>query len=138
MSARREGDAKRNPPGLLACGLALLVGALLVQLLPRLPPRGCDIALLASASSVLIAVLVLQRIESRQTSFPRRRESILLLILMASFGWTALRADLAMQARLPHALEGRDLVVTGTIADLPQAQAESTRFEFDVERASLD
>src|SRR5690242_13372919 len=49
MLARREGDAKRNPPALLACGLALLCGALLVQLLPQLPPRWLDYLLLAVA-----------------------------------------------------------------------------------------
>ncbi len=51
MFARREGDAKHHPPGLLACGIALLLGALLVQLLPRLPPRWLDWLLIFARSS---------------------------------------------------------------------------------------
>ncbi len=62
----------------------------------------------------------------------------LMAIAVAAFGWTALRADIAMQARLPHVLEGRDLVVTGSIDDLPRTQDESTRFDFDVASARLD
>ncbi|HJU09059.1 MAG TPA: DNA internalization-related competence protein ComEC/Rec2, partial [Rhodanobacteraceae bacterium] len=39
---------------------------------------------------------------------------------------------------LPHALEGRNLIVTGSIEDLPQAQDESTRFDFEVASARID
>ena len=62
----------------------------------------------------------------------------LLAIVFAAFGYTALRADIAMSARLPHALEGRDLEVIGRIDDLPQAQTGSTRFDFSMEAARLD
>ncbi|HET6913014.1 MAG TPA: DNA internalization-related competence protein ComEC/Rec2 [Rhodanobacteraceae bacterium] len=138
MLARGEGDAKRNPPGLLACGVALLLGALLVQTLPHFPSRWCDaIALLGSLliSTVGRALPAgFMRIGGRCPPY----NLTLLAIFVAAFGYTALRADLAMHARLPHALEGRDLVVTGTIKDLPQAQDESTRFDVDVARASLD
>jgi competence protein ComEC len=146
MFARREGDAKCNPPGLLACGLALLGGALLVQALPRLPPRWCDYVLLSVIPAQAVIRVLLARIKTdpglhrdggqRRAGLPRFLA--LLAITSAAFGWTALRADVAMQARLPHALEGRDLVVTGTIKGLPEAESESTRFDFDVARASLD
>ncbi|HET9836355.1 MAG TPA: DNA internalization-related competence protein ComEC/Rec2 [Rhodanobacteraceae bacterium] len=128
MHARREGDAKPDPPGLLGCSLALLCGALLVQGLPHLPPRWLD------------DVLLVADLAGSLTGVWRRAPAwlILIAILAAAFGWTAVRADRAMQARLPHALEGRDLVVTGAIEDLPQAQAGSTRFDFDVAGASLD
>jgi competence protein ComEC len=146
MFARREGDAKRNPPGLLACGLALLAGALLVQTLPQLPPRWLDeVSLIAGLG--LFALNCRAQARSYKKPSPSRAwlgadavvgAVILAAITVAAFGWTALRADVAMQARLPHALEGRDLVVTGKVEDLPQAEPESTRFQFNVARASLD
>ncbi|MGN6729243.1 MAG: DNA internalization-related competence protein ComEC/Rec2 [Rhodanobacteraceae bacterium] len=136
MFARREGDAKHHPPGLLACGIALLLSALLVQALPRLPPRWCDDVL----------ILAIPAIAGIHWAFRRKGNQggclatvlVPLAVAIAAFGWTALRADLAMQSRLPHALEGRDLVVAGMVEGLPQAQAESTRFDFNVGQASLD
>lgn len=128
MRALGGSVAQPNLPGILACGVALLTGALAVQVLPVLPPRWTDGALLIAALTLFALCL------RRQWS----SAIILLTIAIAAFGWTAWRADIAMQARLPHALEGRDLVVTGTIDDLPQAQDESTRFDFDVAQARLD
>lgn len=128
MDAHRERVAKRHRPGALACGVALLIGALAVQALPALPPGWFDCVLLVIASSILVFGVWLRRFSLW----------VLPAIVIAAFGWTAWRADLAMSARLPHALEGRDLAVTGSIGDLPQAQTESTRFEFDVDQAKLD
>lgn len=127
MNARGERVTNRLRPGALACGIALLTGALAVQALPILPPRWFDGVLLVGALCVFAFVAM------------RRGHAtfVLLVIVIAAFGWTAWRADLAMDARLPRALEGRDFLVTGSIDDLPQVQAESTRFEFDVSSAQL-
>ena len=149
MFARGEGDAKRNPPGLLGCGLALLVGALAVQILPALPPRWFDCTLLIAGIGSVISWYCVGRARARsgRKPFLSREQSggngpasaaVLAAMAVAAFGWTALRADVAMNARLPHALEGRDLVVVGTIKDLAEAETESTRFELDVAQASLD
>lgn len=139
MFARREGDAKRNPPGLLACGLALLAGALLVQMLPKLPPRWCDYVLLSviPATAIILLLLAGPRRDGQQRRVTLSKFLAVFAIISAAFGWTALRADLAMQARLPHALEGRDLLVIGTIDGLPEAETGSTRFDFSVAKASL-
>jgi len=121
------GSAAGPSPGVLAIGATLLVGALAVQALPVLPPRWFDAALLLLASIVFAA-----RVRSRCPA-------VLLLFATAitAFAWTALRADIALQARLQHMLEGRDLVVTGSIDDLPQAQDESTRFDFAIASVRL-
>jgi len=47
-------------------------------------------------------------------------------------GW---RAALRIDDRLAPALEGRDLVVVGTVASLPQQGASGLRFRFEVESA---
>jgi competence protein ComEC len=125
-------------------GIALLIGALAVQALPGLPPRRLDYLLMAvipakAGIQFFLAKRTMDggsRTEQRQSRFAV--SLTLLVIALAACGWTALRADIAMQARLPHALEGRDLVVIGSIDDLPQAQDESTRFDLDVASAELD
>ncbi len=139
------GSARQSsPPSLLACGLALLIGALLVQTLPALPPAWFDWLLML----VIPAKAGVQFLFGNSQIDPGMRRDdekkhpgiafTLLAIALTAFGWTALRADVALQSRLPHALEGRDLVVTGSIEDLPQAQDESSRFDLDVDSARID
>jgi competence protein ComEC len=49
------------------------------------------------------------------------------------FAWAAALAHLRLSDRLDPALEGRDVVVTGVVAGLPQAFERGVRFDFDVE-----
>lgn len=124
---RRERRVVRTTPGILAGALPILAGCVLVQVLPRLPPRGLDLALAALALAAIGLCL-------------RRRATAWmwwLAFVVGAFAWTAWRADLALTARLPHALEKQDLLVTGTVVGLPEARGDSTRFGFDVATARL-
>src|SRR5581483_7059156 len=51
------------------------------------------------------------------------------------FAWAGARAQLRMADRLDASLEGRDAVITGVIAELPQPVERGARFDFDVESA---
>ncbi|MGH8183310.1 MAG: ComEC/Rec2 family competence protein, partial [Rhodanobacteraceae bacterium] len=122
MDARRERRVVQTLPGMLAGAVAILAGAVSVQALPVLPSHGLD-GLLACAALAGCAACLHWRAAAWWWLLP---------IALAAFAWTAFRADLAMQARLPHALEKQDILVTGTVTDLPQAQGGSTRFDFEV------
>jgi len=113
---------------MLAIAVAILCGAVAVQMLPALPPRWLDGLLACTALAGL------------GTCLRWRASSIVwcLAIAVAAFAWTAWRADLSMDARLPHALEKQDILVTGTVADLPHAQEDSTRFDFTIATAQFD
>ncbi|MBN8736056.1 MAG: DNA internalization-related competence protein ComEC/Rec2 [Xanthomonadales bacterium] len=113
---------------MLAGALAVLAGAIAVQALPALPPHWVD-GLLACVALAGGAACVRWRAPGLPWC---------LAIALAAFAWTAWRADLAMQARLPHALEKQDILVTGTVMDLPRAQDDSTRFDFDIASARFD
>jgi competence protein ComEC len=102
-----------------AAALALLAGALTVQGLPALPSRWIDLAI--GVAGLFLAAL-------------RSRWRWLGLVLLGA-AWTMLRADLALSQRLPRALEGEDVVVSGTIIGLPRVQDDSTRFDFAVKTA---
>jgi competence protein ComEC len=106
----------------IGSALALLAGALAVQLLTVLPPRWID---------ALVAVLGVALI----VGF--RRTCWIGFVLLAA-AWTMLRADFALSQRLPHTLEGEDIAVTGVIRGLPRAQDDGTRFELDVQTANHD
>jgi competence protein ComEC len=103
-----------------ATALALLAGALAVQTLSALPPRWVD-GLLALFAFALIAAF-------------RRMRWIGFFLLAAA--WTMWRADVSLAQRLPHALEGVDVVVSGQMYGLPRAEDDATRFEFDADSAT--
>ena len=106
-----------------ACAAALLGGATVVQLLPALPPRW--------------SVLALGAVALLSSGMLRGRWRWIGVALLGA-AWTLLRADLALSRRLPPALEGADLVVSGTLHELPRAQDDGTRFELDVQTAEHD
>src|SRR4029079_6647784 len=81
-----------------AAAIALLIGATAVQMLPALPPLWTDVALLACALAIAL--------------FVRRARWIGFVLLGAA--WTMLRADVALSHRLAPALEGEDIVVSGS------------------------
>ncbi len=109
-------------PGIVGLTVAALAGVVAVQGLDRLPPPGVD-ALLG-----LAGVVVLWR-------FPRLRWCAMLLLGVA---WAAWRGDLAMQARLPVALEKQDIDVVGSVRELPRDGHIANRFVFDIKQATLD
>jgi competence protein ComEC len=100
----------------------LLIGVLLVQWLPWLPPHWCLGVLL------LVTVLLAWR-------WPRW---CWLACVLLGIVWAAWRGGAAMDARLPRALEGQDVTVVGTIIDLPLARSDASRFDLRVEQALLD
>lgn len=106
----------------ITAALALLLGVLLVQWLPRLPPRAWLPCLLP------VIVLLAWR-------WPRWRW---LACLLFGVVWAAWHGVAAMDARLPRVLEGVDLAVVGSIADLPLSHPDAGRFSLRVEQASLD
>ena len=60
-----------------------------------------------------------------------------LAVFAAAFACTDLRASMRLAEELPASLEGRDIVVTGVIAALPQRSGSGQRFRFEVEQAAL-
>ncbi|MGH8091079.1 MAG: ComEC/Rec2 family competence protein, partial [Rudaea sp.] len=105
-----------------ATALALLAGALAVQILSALPPRWIDAVLAAAALATIFLF--------------RRARWIGFFLLAAT--WTMWRADVSLSQRLPHVLEGADVVVSGQVHGLPRTQDDATRFEFDADFATHD
>ncbi len=70
----------------------------------------------------------------------RRRGLLPWLALPAAFGagflWAALHAQLRLDDRLPPALEGHDLTVTGVVVGLPSVGERVVRFEFEPESSA--
>lgn len=128
MRARTERGTKHRGLAIPAVALAMLAGCVLAQGLRELPPRWLDLALLGGG---LLAASGCMR-------WRVPRALVWLALLAAAFGWTAWRADVALSARLPHALEKQDILVTGVVTGLPEVQDESTRFDFAITAASFE
>ena len=60
------------------------------------------------------------------------------VFFVAGVAWAGLRAGLILHDELPRALEGRNILVEGRIADIPQRAELGERFELEVARARLD
>ncbi|KRE92425.1 competence protein ComEC [Frateuria sp. Soil773] len=115
-------------PGATGTGVALLLGVLLVQWLPGLPPRGWS-GLAGLLALGLLAAGAFRRWPSAASW---------LAVLLFGAAWAMWRGSLALELRLPRALEGRDFEVTGTLDDLPRVGSDATRFALRIERATLD
>lgn len=68
----------------------------------------------------------------------RRRLTLFPLLLAASamtagFGWSDWRAQQRMSVALAPAWEGKDILATGVVAELPQIGDDATRFLFQIE-----
>lgn len=102
--------------------LALLGGAVVVQMLPGLPPTW-----VSPLAAALATILLFVRASNRAPIW-----------FVLGFAWALLRADAALDARLPSELHGEDFDVVGIVRGLPEKQDRSTRFAFEIEHATLD
>jgi competence protein ComEC len=66
----------------------------------------------------------------------RRPTALLLALVLLGFGLTGLRAGFFLADALSADLEGRDLVVTGVVAAMPQTHESGQRFRLAVASAS--
>lgn len=106
--------------GAVVAGVMLLLGVALAQRLTTLPPPW------ACAVTMVGALAMIWRCgRARAVGW-----------CALGLAWACWRGAVAMEARLPHALEGQDIQVSGRIVGLPVADAAATRFVMQVEQAS--
>jgi competence protein ComEC len=96
--------------------LAFVCGAITVQGLPELPSP-----MLLTGLTIAAPILF----------FLRRSLACALLL---GFAWASAFALLRLHDELPRDLEGRDIIVEGAIASLPEPNERGVRFEFDLGR----
>src|SRR5437667_9955420 len=70
---------------------------------------------------------------SRRVSPVIRAGAMFIGFAALGFAWATALAYLRLSDRLDPALEGRDVLVSGVVAGLPQSFERGVRFEFDVE-----
>jgi competence protein ComEC len=115
--------------------LAALGGCALQLQQPALWPA---VAYAAGLAVAVATALVLRRPVARRSSEGARRLLLGLAIAAAAFAVTGLRAGWRLADRLPAALEGHNLQLTGTVVGLPQPGPEGVRFQFAVEAGRHD
>jgi competence protein ComEC len=143
------GPAAGQQMALLLCAAAgwLLGSAWQLGQRELAPPA--VLALCAAAPMLLLLVPMLavwlRRRAPRRQSLPLTPTAALLRNLLcllclfsaaaAAYAVVSWRAQARLAERLPAALEGADLVVTGTVAQLPRTGVQGTQFLFEVESA---
>lgn len=91
-----------------------------------------------AATGAAGVALALGALSWRATSRPRRAFFLVLVAFaLAVFSLCGLRSLHYARAALNPALEGQDIMVTGTVAGLPEAMETGVRFRLQVDSASL-
>lgn len=115
-------------------GFAWLTGLALQVQQPSLWPAALSVPVAVAAGLAGFAALVVWR----RTRLAAAFWIGLLALGLVAFASTDGRAARRLSERLDPALEGRDLVVTGLLAELPRLGPVGTRFVFEAESATLD
>jgi competence protein ComEC len=90
------------------------------------------------ASIVLLAPVIYAFAAIKNIAIGWRLVFALAALGLLGFGATGLRATVYLADTLDPALEGRDLRVTGVVANLPQRNESGLRFRLEVESATLN
>lgn len=109
--------AARTPPFGPVAAAALLAGVVACLLAPMLLPWRIAATLLLAGCAV----------------WWRAPRAWWIGPVFAGFGWAALHAAHALDARLPAGLERQEVEVTGRIAELPVHEPRRTAFLFDID-----
>lgn len=115
-------SATPSPPLGIGVAVAMLAGVTVAQVFPRLPASLASGALLALALVGLVAA---------------RGRLRLVSALVAGIAWACLAGGWRMQQRLPDALAGSDVALTGRVVGLPQRGEGGLRFDLRVEQSRL-
>ena len=86
----------------------------------------------------LLALLLLSWQAMPPVAWRSRVALVLLAFALLGFAATGLRSVVFLNQALAPELEGRDVVVTGRVASMPQRNEAGLRFRLAVERAQLD
>ena len=87
---------------------------------------------------VLFALSLCALVATKNIAIAVRLGGVVLAAAALGFGMTGLRSVVYGASALEPALEGRDLVVTGIVANLPQRNETGLRFRLKVESALLN
>lgn len=86
---------------------------------------------------MLLAAVLYALVATKLISFRGRAVLAALAFGLLAFGLTGLRASAFSEQTLDAALEGRDVLVTGVVAAMPQHNETGLRFRLEVESAQL-
>ena len=124
-----EGHA-HNPAGWMGPALSGVVAGSALQLgQSALYPWALYAAMLA------LGLVLLVWVAARPRAGTWGQVAAGLSCALAAYGSTGWRAAAFLESALAPALEGRDIVVTGVVAAMPQVNEAGTRFRFRVEAA---
>ena len=90
------------------------------------------------ASFVLVAPVLYAQAATKNIAVATRVTGVVVAMVLLGFGATGLRSTVYALDSLPAALEGRDVLITGVVTDLPQRNESGLRFRLAVEAAQLD
>ena len=123
--------------GMFVYALAFCLGVVLVQQLAALPEISTLTFLLSFVSLCIVTYVYV----CNESSFVLNKEITLglsfILLFLIGIAWSSLFADRQLAYRLSEDLTGRNIVINGTVSNIPVTDNEVQRFEFIVENHTV-
>ena len=121
-----------RPSPLVLVALAMLAGIGLLHSQAVLPSWH-ERVLACLGAALLLWMVALRHRTHRRLSWAQA-VCMGVACALCAWSWAGWRAQVALESRLPEALEGIDLKVSGRVRGLPQQGSYGVRFEFEVEQ----
>ena len=109
---------------------AFIAGGSLLLFLPQLPSLWLPI-------SMGVIILAIPFLLTRQSSGWHFQIASIVLALTLGFAWNARYAENRLSNILAEDLEGKDLVIEGRVAALPQSKPDGAKFAFVLDKALI-
>jgi competence protein ComEC len=106
---------------------AFIAGGSLLLFLPQVPQYGLFICLLSSILGLVVVLL-------RNASIRIRYVAAIILAFSLGFAWNVHYAQERLGNILAHELEGKELLIEGRVAALPQSKSDGAKFAFAVDQ----
>ena len=106
---------------------AFIAGGSLLLFLPHVPEYGLFICSLSSILSLTVAL-------TNPNSLAIRQGAAIVLALSLGFAWNVHYVERRLGNILANDLEGKELVIEGRVAALPQSRSDGAKFAFSVDQ----
>lgn len=107
--------------------LAFLIGVSLILGFSHLPSINSALAMILCA--ILLLIILPRKVLSWCGLF---------LVIVLGFAWVVLRADYRLEWVLPENFISKSVIVSGTIASIPEVKGDSCSFNFAIEKIQFD
>ncbi|WP_255531219.1 DNA internalization-related competence protein ComEC/Rec2 [Polynucleobacter sp. UK-Gri1-W3] len=109
---------------------AFIAGGSLLLFLPHVPEYWLFVCIVVGTSCLFASYLITQQ-------SPLKKFAVIGLLFTMGFAWNARYAEYRLENILAVELEGKELILEGRVAALPQSSSSGAKFAFEIDKMSV-